>query len=168
MRSVTTSSIIIPWRAANRESFSWAHLCLCTVGSYAPLSVRPSVRLSVCLWLDQNSLEVNSYLRNRFTQSFVYICKQLLGIYQIHWWWCMALAGGLTSTSSCIFLRWPGNTVFTFQVFMDGHGLVISERDCLNGWRLWEWIHICMLPKMMPNIECTGEICTLLKKQVRM
>ena len=31
--------------------FYWAHLCICTVGSYASLSVC----LSVCLWLDQNS-----------------------------------------------------------------------------------------------------------------
>ncbi len=35
----------------------WAHLCICTVGSYASLSVRPMSR-------DQNSrLENNSYLR---------------------------------------------------------------------------------------------------------
>ncbi len=36
----------------------WAHLCVCTVGSYAS----HSVCLYVCLWLDQNS-----YLLNRST-----------------------------------------------------------------------------------------------------
>ena len=31
------------------------------------------------------------------------ICKHLLAIYLLHQWRCMTLAGGLTSTSSCIF-----------------------------------------------------------------
>ena len=37
------------------KRYFWAHLCLCTVGSYASLSVCLSVCLSVRLWLDQNS-----------------------------------------------------------------------------------------------------------------
>ncbi len=75
-----------------------------------------SVRPSVCLW-QKFRLELNSYLEKYSTEVFTkpvcikdtqrtvwYICKQLLAIYQIHRWWCMALAGGLISTSSCIFI----------------------------------------------------------------
>ncbi len=36
-----------------------AHLCLCTMGSYASLSVR----LSVCHWTKTQGLENNSYLK---------------------------------------------------------------------------------------------------------
>ncbi len=36
----------------------WAHLCVCTVGSYASLSVC----LSVWMWLDQNSYWTKSHL----------------------------------------------------------------------------------------------------------
>ena len=40
----------------------WAHLCVCTVGSYASLCV--------WMWLDQKSLVKKSYLWNRLTYSY--------------------------------------------------------------------------------------------------
>ena len=50
---------IIPVLHGNQACFCWAHLCSCTVGSYASLCV--------CLSLDQNSLDNNSYLRKYCT-----------------------------------------------------------------------------------------------------
>ncbi len=47
---------------ANWHIYFWAHLCVCTVGSYASLSV--------CLWLDQIRLDRNSDLtKSHWTKS---------------------------------------------------------------------------------------------------
>ena len=58
----------------------WAHLCVCTVGSYASLSVCMSVT-----WpkfrLDQKSLDKKSYLQNRLTYSHQILCSDS------QWWY---------------------------------------------------------------------------------
>ncbi len=78
-----------------------AHMCVCTVGSYASLSVCPPVRPSVCLSLtgpkfrlDKNSLDQNSY-----GQLFL---KKRLDMISLTLPFLLTQAGGLTSTSSCI------------------------------------------------------------------
>ncbi len=86
----------------------WAHLCFCTLGSYVSLSVRLDACRSVT-GPKLRRLENSSYLHKQgswhiFTQSKVaslwvtpynlFSCK--LQVYK-------SLAGGINSTSSCIF-----------------------------------------------------------------
>ncbi len=59
----------------------WAHLCLCTVGSYASLSV--------CPWLDQksldqNSLDQNSLDQNSLDQKSTGLCQWQFHLTKIH------------------------------------------------------------------------------------
>ncbi len=71
-------------------NYYWAHLCICTVGSYASLSVCLSVRYWTKIQTRQK------VTRQKVTRQKV-IC-------QLHWLRVNTLAGGLTSTSSCFIL----------------------------------------------------------------
>ena len=92
--SILTIQGLIGWNH-NKKQIHWgsliflAHLCLCTVGSSASLSVRPSVTPPKLRWLENNS-----YLGKYCSLQHSVVCK--LQVYE-------TLAGGLTSTSSCIF-----------------------------------------------------------------
>ncbi len=107
----------------------WAHLCICTVGSHASLSVR----LSICpMSLDQNSRQENNSW---------YICKQLLAIYQIHRWWCMALNCKL---QVCLWVIASNQSAFCM---------------CVSYWQ------VCSLQRQVASLKtmsCTDERCQLI------
>ncbi len=63
---------------SSRHPNCWAHLCLCTMGCYASLSVCPSVLIP-----PKFRLENNSYLRKyvfKHNIQYQYMCKHLLAI----------------------------------------------------------------------------------------
>ena len=80
-----------------------------------------------------------SYMCVSTPYSVWYICKQLLTIYQLHWFGYIALAGGLTSTSSCLIFFDNPNKVHKkwtsfIQCYWSFFSFFLSQTILFNRW----------------------------------
>ncbi len=133
----------------------WAHLCVCTVGSYASLTV--------CLLLDQKSLDQKSYLshRSKVMGQGQSSCGSRLKVKYIKVkpsLKVMSLADGLMSTSSCIFFSsWILWKVKTYPHFYEKQRYNLAwpyheiSRKCSITKTGWAW-HVTIFSQRLRNI----------------